>query len=75
MLEQALKDQDINYAVLPDHPVPIKMRVHTTCPVPLAICGKDFAPDNINVYSETLAPQGKLGLLKRDQLVRKLLEI
>lgn len=71
----ALKDQDINYAVLPDHPVPIKKRVHTTCPVPLAICGKNFVPDNINVYSETLAPQGKLGLLKRDQLVRKLLEI
>ena len=66
--------KDINFAVLPDHPVPVKLRQHTTTPVPLAICGPAVPePDTIEVYSETLAPQGSLGALKRDMLVRKLL--
>lgn len=71
----ALKDRDYNFAVLPDHPVPIKLRKHTTTPVPLAICGPAVEPDNVMVYSETLAPTGSLGLLCKEELVRKVLEI
>lgn len=72
---EALKDTDCNFAVLPDHPVPIKLRKHTTTPVPLAICGKSFSPDKVNSFSETLAPTGNLGLLKKEELIRKILEI
>jgi 2,3-bisphosphoglycerate-independent phosphoglycerate mutase len=72
---EALKDTECNFAVLPDHPVPIKLRKHTTVPVPLAICGKNFSPDQVMHFSETLAPTGKLGLLKKDQLVRTILEL
>ena len=74
-LLEALKSRpDINFAVLPDHPVPVRLRKHTTTPVPLAICGPAVpAPDTIEFYSETLAPQGTLGALKEDMLVRKLL--
>lgn len=71
----ALQGTDCNFAVLPDHPVPIKLRKHTTVPVPLAICGKNFAADEVKCFSETLAPTGKLGLLSKDQLVRTLLEL
>ena len=67
--------KDCNFAVLPDHPVPIKLRKHTTDPVPLAICGKNFAPDQVNAFSETLAPTGTLGLLQKEELVRTLLEL
>ncbi|MBO5792184.1 MAG: phosphoglycerate mutase, partial [Lentisphaeria bacterium] len=57
-----------------DHPVPIKLRKHTTTPVPLAICGPAVpVPDDISVYSETAAPGGALGALSRDMLVKKLL--
>jgi len=38
---KALEGKPINFAVLPDHPVPIKLRKHTRTPVPLAICGPD----------------------------------
>ncbi|MDD3885859.1 MAG: cofactor-independent phosphoglycerate mutase [Victivallaceae bacterium] len=69
----ALKGQPINFAVLPDHPVPIKLRKHTTTPVPLAVAGPGFAPDGVNSFSETLAPTGKLGFLKGEALVRLLL--
>ena len=71
----ALQDKEINFAVLPDHPVPIKLRKHTTTPVPLAICGPTVKADDITVFSETLAPSGALGLLKKEDLVRKVLEI
>ncbi|MBO5668616.1 MAG: cofactor-independent phosphoglycerate mutase [Lentisphaeria bacterium] len=72
---QALQDQPYNFAVLPDHPVPIKLRKHTTTPVPLAICGPAVTPDQITAFSETLAPGGALGNLKKEELVRKILEL
>ncbi len=72
---EALKDKECNFAVLPDHPVPIKLRKHTTTPVPLAICGPAVTPDNVMSFSETLAPTGSLGLLEKEELVRKVLEI
>ena len=71
----ALRDRNVNFAVLPDHPVPVKLRQHTTTPVPLAICGKNIQPDEIGSFSEQLAPTGKLGLLCKEELVRKLLEL
>ncbi|MBE6377356.1 MAG: cofactor-independent phosphoglycerate mutase [Lentisphaerae bacterium] len=72
---KAMEGTECNFAVLPDHPVPIKLRKHTTTPVPLAICGPAVTPDNITVFSETLAPSGTLGLLQKEELVRKVLEI
>ena len=71
----AMEGKNCNFAVLPDHPVPIKLRKHTTTPVPLAICGPHFAPDQVTRFSETDAPTGKLGLLRKEELVRKLLEL
>ena len=72
---EALRGQPVNFAVLPDHPVPIKLRQHTTTPVPLAICGPDIEADDVEYFSEQTAPSGKLGLLKKEELVRKLLEL
>ena len=72
---EALRGQKVNFAVLPDHPVPVKLRQHTTTPVPLAICGPDFKADDVASFSEQLAPGGALGLLSKDELIRKLLGI
>ena len=72
---EALRGQNVNFAVLPDHPVPVKLRQHTTTPVPLAICGPDFKADGVTAFSEQLSPGGALGLLSKDELIRKLLEI
>ncbi len=65
--------EDVNFALLPDHPVPIELRKHTRTPVPLAICGPKFEADNVEVYSEIEALNGSLGLLTNEQLVRKLI--
>ena len=53
--------------------MPIKLRKHTRTPVPLAVCGPDFEPDEVQQFCERLAPTGKLGFLKGDELVKKLL--
>jgi 2,3-bisphosphoglycerate-independent phosphoglycerate mutase len=72
---KALKNDNITFAVLPDHYVPIKVRKHTRTPAPVAICGPRISPDTISFYSETLAPKGSLGLMKKDQLMKKILGI
>ena len=70
----ALKDRkDVRFAILPDHPVPLSLRKHTTTPVPLAVCGAGIEADGIKFYGESVAPQGKLGKLAGDDLVKLLL--
>ncbi len=69
----ALAGQPVNYLVLPDHPVPIQLRKHTTTPVPVAFCGPGVVPDSVSSYSERLAPTGSLGAHRGDELVRLVL--
>ena len=72
---EALKDEEMIFAVLPDHPVPIELRKHTRTPVPVAVCGPGIACDDIRVFSEIEAPKGKLGFMKGDELMKILLGI
>lgn len=67
--------EGVTYAVLPDHPVPVRLRRHTRTPVPVAACGPHLRPDGITRYSERLAPQGALGLLRGDELMRRLFNL
>jgi 2,3-bisphosphoglycerate-independent phosphoglycerate mutase len=72
---RALEGQEVTFAVLPDHPVPIKLRKHTRTPVPVAICGPHIVPDELSCFSEITAPEGGLGFMKEDELIRKILNI
>lgn len=72
---KALADEPVIFAVLPDHPVPIKLRQHTTTPVPVAICGPGITPDGICRFTENEAPKGRLGLMKGDQLMRMVMSL
>ncbi len=72
---EALKDEDVIFAVLPDHPVPVELRKHTRMPVPVAICGPGIECDDVKVFSETEALKGKLGFMKGDELMKILLEL
>ena len=69
----ALKGQEVNFAVLPDHPVPIKLRQHTVTPVPVAMCGPSFPCDGETAFGETAALRGSLGFRRGDDLVKLLL--
>ena len=69
----ALEGRDVNFAVLPDHPVPIRLRKHTTTPVPVAMCGPSFTPDAVTAFGEREALRGALGARRGDELVKLLL--
>jgi 2,3-bisphosphoglycerate-independent phosphoglycerate mutase len=63
---------DANYAVLPDHPVPIKLGKHTRTPVPVSVRMVGVAPDGVQAYNEIDCPHGALGAMKADGLMRVL---
>ena len=62
------------YAVLPDHPVPIRLGKHTRTPVPVAVCQPGVAPDAVASYGETAALGGALGAMKGAELMDLLLK-
>ncbi len=66
---------DITAAVLPDHPVPVKLRKHTRTPVPVSIRGPDITPDEIQEYNEITCPKGALGFMKGDEFMKTLFGI
>ena len=72
-LRSKLPYEKITLALLPDHPVPIKLRVHTRTPVPVAVWGPHISKDSCETYSETVAPNGALGCLEGDQLMKLIL--
>ncbi len=73
---QALSGMDdVSFAVLPDHPVPVKKRKHTRTPVPVAICGPHIRFDRVMHYSEPEAAEGGLGRMKGDMLMKKILDL
>ncbi|MEI7436173.1 MAG: phosphoglycerate mutase, partial [bacterium] len=63
---------DVNAVVLPDHPVPLRLGRHTRTPVPVAVRQKGITPDKVISYSERTCPQGSLGALQGDGLMRLL---
>lgn len=69
---EGIKGQPINVAVLPDHPVPVRLRKHTRIPVPVAIMGPDFHADAITRYSELTCPDGSLGAMVGPDFMNRL---
>ena len=63
---------EANYAVLPDHPVPVRLGKHTRIPVPVSVRMAGVAPDGVQAYSEIDCPRGALGAMKADGLMRML---
>jgi 2,3-bisphosphoglycerate-independent phosphoglycerate mutase len=62
----------VTVGVLPDHPVPIKLRKHTRTPVPFVISGKNVQKDGNNEYSEKAALSGGLGHLDKYTFLKTL---
>lgn len=73
VLEALKYVENISYALLPDHPVPVKLRKHTRTPVPAAIMGSHIKPDVVQVFSEEAASQGSLGFIKDAELMKLLM--
>jgi len=64
------RSDDVTVAVLPDHPTPVELGIHTDDPVPVAILQPGTDPDGTDGYDEEKAKSGSLGMLSGDQFIR-----
>ncbi|MDL2291674.1 cofactor-independent phosphoglycerate mutase [Bacteroides sp. OttesenSCG-928-F21] len=73
---EAVKDweEKVSIVVLPDHPTPCKLRTHTSDPVPFLIWYPGIEPDNVQKYDEESAKQGCYGVMKKDELMKELIQ-
>ncbi len=60
------------YAILPDHPVPLRLGKHTRTPVPVSVSMPGMSSDGVPAYSELECPGGALGEMRTDALMRLL---
>ncbi|MGI6497121.1 MAG: 2,3-bisphosphoglycerate-independent phosphoglycerate mutase [Kiritimatiellia bacterium] len=60
---------DITYAVLPDHPVPVALGRHTRTPVPVSVRRPGWAPDPVQTFDEFACLGGSLGRLSGSGLM------
>ena len=67
---EAVKDQDVCIAVLPDHPTPVEMRIHVNEPVPFLIWHKGIEADSVQLYDEVSCVSGSYGLLRLEQFMK-----
>jgi 2,3-bisphosphoglycerate-independent phosphoglycerate mutase len=70
VLDQLSGRRDVTYAVIPDHPVPLRLKKHTRTPVPFAIWKPGVAPDAVQTYDEEACKAGAYGLLGGDQFMK-----
>jgi 2,3-bisphosphoglycerate-independent phosphoglycerate mutase len=68
-------DEPIAIAVLPDHPTPIRLRTHTSEPVPFVIYAPGIIPDEVETYDEDSCRQGYYELLEKDEFIKALMDI
>lgn len=70
---EAMKDDDITIAVLPDHPTPAELRTHVAEPVPFLIWNKQMTPDTVSTFDEDSCQAGAYGHLKDDEFMQALM--
>ena len=63
------KHDNIRVLVLPDHPTPVKLRTHTSDPVPFVMFGKGIAHDGSRNYSETTGKKNGLKFESGEALI------
>ncbi|MDE0839628.1 MAG: cofactor-independent phosphoglycerate mutase [Kiritimatiellae bacterium] len=64
---------DVNVAVLPDHPVPLSTGKHTRTPVPVSVRLKGRTADTVQSFDEAACPTGELGAMANGDLMALLL--
>lgn len=71
----ALKDEDVAIALLPDHPTPCSLRTHTNEPIPFAIWHRGIEPDEVQTFGENAAKQGAYGSIEGDAFIKEFMNI
>jgi len=64
---------ELTIAILPDHPTPVEMRIHTREPIPFIIMKPGETPDNVQVYDEESAKKGFYGEIEGAEFINLLI--
>ncbi len=56
LLDYAKQQENVRILVTPDHPTPIKIKTHSSSPVPAIIYGKNIKADENTEYNEFIKP-------------------
>ena len=72
---EAVKDQQVAIAVLPDHPTPVAHRTHTNEPIPFLIYAPGMEADEVETFDEVACKQGSYGQLEKDGFIKELMKI
>lgn len=62
---------DYTIAILPDHPTPLKLKTHTSDPVPYTMCSTNNISDDVMFYDEDSASKGSMGFDKGYKFISK----
>jgi len=73
IIKKLTDEGDFRVLVLPDHPTPVKLRTHTSEPVPFAMAGKDVVADDVVVFTENSAKAGSMKIRHGHELMNHLL--
>ena len=63
--------EDVRIMLLPDHPTPVKIRTHTSEPVPVLLYG--WKRDDVKKFNEFSCRKGKLGFVEGLKLMKLLI--
>ncbi len=66
--------EECKIAILPDHPTPIKVRMHVPDPIPFAIYAPHLSGDKLR-FDESSAKMGSLGFIVGEEFMKLLLTI
>ena len=64
---------ELTIAVLPDHPTPVEMRIHTREPIPFIIMKPGESPDDVQIYDEESAKAGSYGEIEGADFIKLLI--
>ena len=70
---EAMKDEDLTIAVLPDHPTPVELRTHVAESVPFLIWNRNMTPDDVQTFDEDSCQSGSFGQLKGAEFMQELM--
>ena len=72
---EAVKEQQVAIAVLPDHPTPVAHRTHTNEPIPFLIYAPGMEADKVETFDEVACKKGSYGQLEKDEFIKELMKI
>ena len=66
-------DEPLTIAVLPDHPTPAELRIHTREAVPFVIYNPTLEADEVDRYDEDATDKGVLGIIEGPDFIKLLI--